>query len=145
MREILELRYQSVSVFFPSRFFWVFLHLQVYIWRKDRTCAGHFWDYPKEKHFSLFWRNSATIWSDLSVLFSETVCSEMWRGSQMKMSLKLPQQIALAKYSTQVSAIVRVMNVTQFCCRSFVSSSLSLGSAAYYIPKDVAQVSKSVF
>lgn len=63
----------------------------------------------------------------------------------MKMSLKLPQQIALAKYSTQVSAIVRVMNVTQFCCRSFVSSSLSLGSAAYYIPKDVAQVSKSVF
>src|SRR4029434_1702706 len=38
----------------------------------------------------------------------------------LRMSPKLPQQIALAKYSTQVSATVRVLSMTKFACRSFV-------------------------
>lgn len=50
-------------------------------------------------------------------------CSDVWYRSQMKMSLNLPQQIALAKYPTQVSAIIRVVIVTQLWCNSFVSSS----------------------
>lgn len=80
------------------------LHLHVYVWNKHAKHADHFWDYPKEKHFSLHLRISATTWSNLIVL----VCkfSKSWLVSPLENVTK----------TTSTNSTCQIFNTGQCHC-----------------------------
>lgn len=119
-RERLKLRYPSVS-FFWSNFSCLVLCLKKMCQTNRKTDLLTTWTTPKRSTFHFF--EELVLPFEVISVCSFVKCSDVCLGSQMEVSQKLPQQIALAKYPTQVSAIFRVVNVTQFWCCSFVSPS----------------------